>query len=174
MAKSHSIEERFWSKVRRGGPDECWIWTACRGFGGYGVFYAGRQFSRKGTVPAHRMAWFFQTGQLLRKPFEMCHHCDNPPCVNPAHLFVGTRSDNMKDCAAKGRRAHQLDPSVQVRGSRCAWAKLTEADVVKIRLSKERTGVLAKRYGVNVSTVRAARSGRTKWKHVPFPVDGQK
>jgi hypothetical protein len=87
---------RFWSKVDKSG--ECWVWTAkalCEN--GYGRFYVGKK-----PLRAHRYSWELANGPITDGLF-VCHRCDNPPCVNPAHLFLGTHQDNMQDMVAKGR-----------------------------------------------------------------------
>lgn len=108
------IEERFWSKVDRRGPDECWPWTACYSRNGYGWFGV----NGKGWV-ATRMAWFLTHGS----PPDgfVCHRCDNPQCVNPAHLFVGSHTDNMRDAVAKGRMHFR-------QGDRCKYGHLLAGD----------------------------------------------
>jgi len=88
---------RFWTKVDRREPHECWLWTAGVDHRGYGRFYhAGR------TRPATHMALLIK-GEARQDGKDACHSCDNPRCCNPAHLWWGSRSENMKDAAAKGR-----------------------------------------------------------------------
>jgi hypothetical protein len=109
-----TTEERFWAKVdRSGGPDACWLWTAgtFRLRNGYGKFGADPAASR--TVYAHRFAYELSHGPIP-PGLLVCHHCDNPPCCNPAHLFLGTIADNMRDMSDKGRAARQNDPT-------CKW-----------------------------------------------------
>lgn len=93
-----SRSERFWSKVNKEAPGGCWEWTAGLNSAGYG------QFSNWPSAPqrAHRVSWEFANGEI---PDGLCvlHRCDNRPCVNPAHLFLGTKGDNIRDCFAKGR-----------------------------------------------------------------------
>ena len=103
MANRQSIAERFWTKVdRSGGPDACWPWMGHRTRQGYGqVKILGK------STPAHRVAWELTNGPIpLGDHFGTtcaCHRCDNPPCCNPAHLFLGTMADNVADRDAKGR-----------------------------------------------------------------------
>lgn len=92
-------ETRFWAKVDR--TDDCWTWTAATTGSGYGRF--GHQNARGGWVAAHRFAYELANGPIPDGMF-VCHKCDNPPCVNPSHLFLGTHQDNMRDMDAKGRR----------------------------------------------------------------------
>lgn len=90
-----TLSDRFWAKVRK--SDGCWPWIKSRQPYGYGRFnYQGKQ------VQAHRVAWILTNGPI---PDDLCvlHSCDNPPCCNPDHLFLGTKGDNNRDCIRKGR-----------------------------------------------------------------------
>lgn len=116
--------DRFWSKADT--SRECWTWTGCCTAHGYGQFH----FEGK-TTKAHRVAWIITHGPI---PDGLCvlHRCDNPPCVRPDHLFLGTLSDNMQDCVAKGR-AYLQRPGVHKRGLANPNGKLTDEDVAAIR-----------------------------------------
>ena len=87
--------DRFWDKVDKTG--ECWIWTASKNKKGYGRFGFGSR-----AQLAHRVSWLLSNGEI---PDGMlaCHTCDNPPCVNPSHLWLGTQKDNVVDMSSKGR-----------------------------------------------------------------------
>jgi hypothetical protein len=93
-------EIAFWAKVKINKPDECWPWTGKKHPYGYGVC----KRKRKGYL-THRMAYEFAKGKIPNNHL-ICHHCDNPPCCNPRHLFVGTHSDNRLDAASKHRLSH--------------------------------------------------------------------
>lgn len=110
--------ERFWSKVdRSGGPDACWMWTAARHEFGYGKIRVQRK-----DVGAHRVAWEITNGPVPEGMF-VCHTCDNPPCCNPAHLWIGTSTENAADRHAKGRSYggdrhwQRVHPELRLRGS---------------------------------------------------------
>ena len=95
------LSERFWSKVDKQGSTECWPWTASVVKNlGYGQFGMGGTMMR-----SHRVAWELSNGPIPAGMFVL-HKCDNPPCCNPQHLFIGTQTDNMQDALAKGRHGH--------------------------------------------------------------------
>ena len=122
-------EERFWSKVDRSGP--CWLWTDSVNANGYGQIGAG---GRKGfkMFLTHRVAWELTNGAIPEGLFVL-HKCDNPPCCNPSHLFLGTQTDNQRDMASKGRQVFQRNPGLAPRGERNGKAVLNDDLVRSIR-----------------------------------------
>lgn len=107
-------EDRFWPKVdTSAGPDGCWPWIAFRNPSGYGKFRADGE-----TRLATRWLWTHLHGPIPDGLY-VCHHCDNPPCVNPAHLFLGTPADNTRDMIQKGRLA---PPAVGEVSTRSKWS----------------------------------------------------
>lgn len=161
-----TTEERFWAKVRKGEPDECWEWQAGKCPFGYGFFFDG-----VGDRRAHRYSWVLQNGPIEGGLFVL-HRCDNPPCVNPRHLFLGTHQDNSDDKMAKGRGGHPsgdlTPPETRARGERHGRARITSADAAEIR-GLYRDGAtptsLSKRYGLGRSTINHILKGHT-WVHV--------
>jgi hypothetical protein len=153
---------RFWRNVNK--TDGCWTWTAARCADGYGQIYV----SPDRMVSAHRFSWEIANGPIPDGLWVL-HACDNPPCVRPDHMFLGTNADNMRDMVSKGRQWAQARPEAVVRGSRIPWAKLTEAQVVDIRSRYAAGGTtyarLAAEYGVAESAVGLVVTRRT-WTHV--------
>lgn len=95
-------EQRFWLKVDKRGPDECWEWKELLSIGGYGRFYFKKDDGKLIQIYAHRLSYELSTGDILKEK-KCCHRCDNPKCVNPSHLFSGTQLDNIRDALKKGR-----------------------------------------------------------------------
>jgi hypothetical protein len=153
--------ERFWSKVAKNGPNDCWLWTSTKNQQGYGrfAFTVSKTPPRQKWHSAHRLVWEWENGPIP-DDLIVCHHCDNPGCVNPRHLFIGTHRDNAQDRERKGRRC-------PAAGETNGRAKLTLADVIGIRQAANDTnrGELAERYRVSRGHVNAIISGRI-WAHV--------
>jgi hypothetical protein len=153
MAPYEPLAERFWKLVSK--SDGCWLWAGTVTKWGYGRFWAGH----RRQLAAHRVAWEL-TNSPLRDDECVLHKCDVRACVNPSHLFIGSKADNMKDRDAKGR---------QVKGERVNLAKLTDSQVAEIRAAwtGERGQRLAmmRRYNIGSSALWAIIKGRT-WRHV--------
>jgi hypothetical protein len=155
MANSQStLATRFWEKVRVAGPDECWEWQAGQYRCGYGCL---RVDSKRSMVGAHRVSWLLHFGPIPDR-VKVCHHCDNRLCVNPAHLFLGTQADNVRDMVEKQRGPDR-------HGERNGRAKLTAGDVRFIRSSADSGVQLARRFGVTRTQISAIRKRQT-WRHI--------
>lgn len=154
--RTRPLEERFWAKVDKSG--NCWLWQGGRNRQGYG--HIG------GMMLAHRYSYFLAHGPIPAG-VEVCHDCpggDNPLCVNPAHLWLGTHAENMEDMVRKGRASTDHNPI----GERHSNAVLTENQVRDIRARRangERQIDLAAEYGVGETTIWNLVNRRT-WKHV--------
>ena len=146
-----TMRQRFDAFVDRSG--DCWEWIGGKAGRGYGVFYVGKMDGRKVQDYAHRVAWTMEHGEIPAGA-EICHHCDNPACVNPRHLFVGTHLDNMRDMAAKGRWRNQS-------------TRLTRSDADAIRrlyaTGQYTQQQIADRYGINFRHVSNIVRGN-RWK----------
>jgi hypothetical protein len=148
---------KFWNKIRLIGAldDDCWEWSEqCHK--GYGYFRFEGQI-----LYTHRLSYFLTFGPFLQH-LRICHKCDNPPCCNPSHLFLGTDSDNFLDMHQKGRR-------VAARGEKAGCAKLTDAKVIEIRALYAKGGISTRevglKYGVSFEAIRRI-VNRTAWQHV--------
>lgn len=150
---------RFWRHVSIDEPTSCWKWVGSYGEKGYGRVTIARLPAR-----AHRAMWILMRGPIPPRVL-VCHTCDNPPCVNPRHLFLGTHADNMADAKAKGRQ----------RGERNNRSRLTPEQVQAIRAACaglpvqgrwEALGKVAKRFRVSVGHVNNIQRRRF-WGHLP-------
>lgn len=147
---------RFYSRVERG--NGCWLWSGHRSADGYGKLTIGRS-----AQLAHRVSWQLHHGPIPAG-LRVLHRCDNPPCVNPDHLFLGTQADNVRDMHAKNRARKALWMA-------SPFAKLTDDDVRAIRREYAGRRVsqqsLATRFGVSQHLVSRIVRG-TLWRHVGF------
>jgi len=152
-----TLEKRFWAKVAK--SDSCWLWTAARARGGYGTFDVDGK-----TRYAHRVSWELANGPIPEGDGHngtcVLHRCDVPLCCNPAHLFLGSHSENMADMKAKDRGNH---------GESNGRSKLTEAQVVEIRASTGSQRAIAARFGISQMQVSNIRSGQS-WAHLTAEV----
>lgn len=148
---TQSIKARFMSKVRLDEATGCWEWAASKR-GEYG------QFHLDGKVPhAHRVSYALRYGPI-QDGLHVLHRCDNPGCVNPEHLFLGTQTENMADRDVKGRQACQ-------QGAGNNHAKLTEDDVLAIRAASGTQQTIADRFGITRAMVSQIRL-RKAWAHL--------
>lgn len=149
-----SEETRFKMQYKEVG--ECWEWIGAVEKDGYGVFQGavlGIMYHR-----AHRFSWAFHTQSRIPKGMFICHSCDNPRCVNPAHLWMGTLRENYEDMVRKGRRSTQ-------RGENSHRAKLTEEEAKQILLDPRPYAEIAATFRVARSTITSVKN-RESWAHI--------
>jgi hypothetical protein len=142
--------DRFWNKVDQSG--DCWEWMASKNHGGYGFFHY------QGVCRlAHRVSHILHGGDIPNG-MSVCHRCDNPGCVNPNHLFIGTHLDNMRDMYSKGRR-------VAAVGQQNGKTKLTDHQVIEIYNSTDTNIADAKRHNICATVVSRIKSGQ-RWAYL--------
>lgn len=156
-----------WSRITKGKEDECWEWPKINRVPkdvGYGQIRIGGKIWK-----AHRLIWTSIYGEI-EKGLELCHHCDNPPCCNPSHLFLGTCLDNQRDSAKKGRRNN-------LTGEKNNNAKMTKEKVIRVHkliASGNKHKDIAAEMNVTVSCIRQIAHG-SRWPHLhPDPVVREK
>ena len=179
-----SDKVRFWAKVNKDGPttlhmeSPCWLWTASKNGKGYGYVWASGKLFK-----SHRVAWIIANGTI---PKGVCalHRCDNPSCVNPTHLFIGTNADNMRDMAEKRRKVvaygnkhgSRTHPESRPKGECQANAKLTNDKVVHIRAIYAEGGITKSRLATKFDVSRVTISRvieRKRWAHVKQPLSAK-
>jgi hypothetical protein len=146
-------QERFWLHVPEDRSHGCWEWRGTRRAGGYGRLMT----TKPGTMAAHRASWIIHNGPIPHG-MVICHRCDNPPCVNPAHLFLGTQIDNIADMVSKGRQR-------SLTGTAVATSKFSEEEIQRLR-DMASTGLsfsaIARETGVSKAHVRRVVRGQSR------------
>src|SRR4051812_2593059 len=183
---------RFWSKVSKGAPNACWLWTGTKNNHGYGMFQLQDEEGRNGKRLAHRVSYAVHYGPIPDGAIVM-HACDNPACVNPGHLRLGTMKLNTQDMMTKGRHRYetlrgddhpmrknpslgkrggeilaQRSPDKVAKGEAIGTSKLTEDDVreiYRLRLSGVAQRAIARQFGVDKSTIQDICHGE-RWGHL--------
>lgn len=155
--QTKSPTERFWKYVTK--SKDCWVWKGSIATNGYGLFHLTDNPLHYRTIFAHRFSYQHHFGPIP-DGILVLHHCDNRPCVNPSHLFLGTHFDNAKDAASKNRHTH---------GAMVGTSKLTDLIVLQIRTLIDskvypRTQI-ANHFGVNRSTIDGI-ANHSLWKHL--------
>jgi hypothetical protein len=172
-----SLEDCLWSRVDRNGPvpehrpelGPCWMWTGSVNSYGYGTVALVR-FGRRRTG-THRLSWEIHNGPIPNG-LRVLHHCDNPPCVRPDHLFVGTQADNMADMNEKRRNGRFKHPESYPVGSSVKQSVLTEEQVVDMRQRRangEPLIALSQAFGISRTGVKRIVYGH-QWKHAEGPL----
>ena len=157
MEITEKDKARFWAKVDKGEPDECWEWTAYVTPNGYGQFGIRRK-----AKTCHRIVWVLENGPIPSDK-QINHHCDNRACCNPSHLYLGTQAENMKDMKDRGR-ANGGGPC----GEKQHLSKLTKKDVYKI-FELRKQGLVQREIAeiicISRETISAVLTRKT-WRHV--------
>jgi hypothetical protein len=150
VSDSDLLKARLFHKCRLS-ESGCWLWVGTKDTGGYGMISRACKYTK-----AHRVSYEAFVGPIP-SGLHVLHACDNPACINPAHLSVGTVKENMAERDARGRR--------NVKGEQIGTSKITADDALYIKQSNESLGVLAKKFGVSDQQVWRIKRGES-WKHL--------
>ena len=140
----------FWEKVSKGEDTECWEWNAALNSGGYGAFFTGYEWI--GERRAHRISYTLEHGTIPEGMF-VCHSCDNRKCVNPAHMWLGTNDENVKDMLEKGRHRPAGSGKTNHYGKTTKFHRIpqeTVEEVLKRRKEGESKLSISKKLGISV------------------------
>jgi len=162
--KQHNNAMRFWDKVSIKNKQSCWEWFSGLNSHGYGVFYL-KGSGKYNHLLAHRYSYSHWFGVEIPKGILVLHKCDNPKCVNPFHLFLGTQAENMRDCYRKGRS--KLKPYPQP-GEKNPASKLSALKIFEIKTMLAggiTQAVIAKKYGVSQANISKIKTGGS-WKQL--------
>jgi hypothetical protein len=166
IGRRESPVDRFWRQVQKGAG--CWLWLGLCDTNGYGRLFIGPEAGNE--MKAHRFSWELHCGPIPEDQMAL-HQCDTPPCVNYAHLYLGTNTDNMRDRARRGRqpRGYHIPDAKRRRGEESANAKLTAGQVREIRArvaaGETNLRLLAEFYGITRSNVSCI-VRRKSWAHL--------
>jgi hypothetical protein len=152
-----TLEERFWRFVTKGNDDECWEWQG-QILNRYGRISLGAKVL--GSDGAHRVSWRMHNKKDIPQGWHVMHKCDNPSCVNPNHLSIGTPKENSNDMIRKGRKR-----TVAPLGEGNGKSLLNAEKVRLIRSSTLNHAALGRQLGVSPNCIRGVRTGRT-WSHI--------
>ena len=151
--KKRPLSEKLWSRVDIQGSDDCWEWRHSKAREGYGRIKHGRTQEFR----AHRVSWELVNGPIP-DGLVVCHKCDNPPCCNPNHLFLGTRRDNHRDMLVKGRAKF---PPVR-RGDNHHKCTIPDANLPDIKSDARSLREISEQYGVSTKTIWRIKHGLTR------------
>lgn len=156
--KRKSLVERYHNRIEKRNDSACWEWIGARDSDGYGHITIKIDGKTK-WIKAHRLSWEYAFGNI---PDHTCvlHHCDNPSCVNPVHLFLGTQEDNMHDMKSKGRSSKRSRV-----GEDNGNSKLKEIQVLDISKDNRTLREISQQYGVTMATVSDIKRGKI-WSHL--------
>lgn len=161
----------LWSRVKKGEPEECWLWTGSTNQSGYGQM----KINGKNRLP-HRITYCLATGDAYEGDYVVRHDCDNPACVNPRHLRPGTHQQNTLDMFGRCRHPIQYDPEYRARmaaagycrGEKSPRASLRDAqieDILRMRIAGRSIKSIAEELGVRSQVIQQVVAGKT-WAHV--------